>query len=187
MVIVQQDRTPFKYLCSGVLRFILWCPLSLVSLIILESTVSHAQVIGEEAEMTRLEEKAENAMAMGDPNGATLSIGKAALMASLLAKKETDPQARQVYDGAEALFRAQENGYRALALFEQAGGELPSPSGVCQLLELAQIDGNTATQKLAQQPTSNQTASVELHERFSAKTQEWLQIIEELQTDFSCI
>ena len=136
--------------------------------------------------MTRLEEKAEEAMAMGDPNGATLSIGKAALMASLLAKKEADPHVRQVYDGAEALFRAQENGYRALALFEQAGGQLPPPSGVCQLLGLAQEHGNVATQKLAQHPTSNETASVDLHQRISAKTQEWLQIIEELQMDFSC-
>ena len=136
--------------------------------------------------MDRLERKAEEAMAMGDPNGATLSIGKAALMASLLAKKETNPEARRIYDGAEALFRAQENGYRALALFEQAGGQLPPPSGVCRLLDLSLENGKTATQKLAQHSPSNEAASEDLHQRISAKTQEWLHIIEELRTDFSC-
>ena len=117
---------------------------------IFEANLSQAQVLGEKAELFRLEDKAEDAIAQGDPNGAALTIGKAALMASVLAEKETNPQTRQIYDGAEALFRAQENGYRALALFEQAGGQLPPPGGVCQLLGLAQQNGEIATQKLAQ-------------------------------------
>ena len=82
-------------------------------------------MMGEKAEMDRLEVKAEEAMANGDPNGATLAIGRAALMASVLAKQQNNPQIKLVYEGAEALFRAQENAYRALAIFEQAGGQLP--------------------------------------------------------------
>ena len=137
--------------------------------------------------MDRLEQKAEEAIAQGDPNGAALNIGKAALMASVLAGKETDPQTKQIYGGAEALFRAQESSYRALALFEQAGGQLPAPSGVCQLLGLAQQNGNTAAQKLEQQPETISSVSNDLRQRFSDKAQEWVQLINELQTDFSCL
>ncbi|MEE8234745.1 MAG: hypothetical protein V3R11_00900, partial [Nitrospirales bacterium] len=49
-----------------------------------------AQLIGEEAELDRLQEKAEASMALGDLEGAALNIGKAALMASILAKKEPE-------------------------------------------------------------------------------------------------
>ena len=90
-----------------------------------ELTGLEAQVMGEKAEMDRLEVKAEEAMANGDPNGAALAIGRGALMASELAKKEGNPPAKLVYEGAEDLFRTQENAYRALALFEQAGGQGP--------------------------------------------------------------
>ncbi len=62
-------------------------------------------VMGEKAEMDRLEVKAEEAMANGDSNGATLAIGRAALMASILAKKESNPKTKLVYASAEDLFR----------------------------------------------------------------------------------
>ena len=137
--------------------------------------------------MDRLEQKADEAIAIGDPNGASLAIGKAALMASVLAEKETDLQTKQVYAGAEALFRAQENSYRALALFEQAGGQMPAPSGVCQLLGLAKQDGKRAEENLGQQLATSKSDSVTLHQRFDEKAQEWVQIIEELRTDFSCL
>ena len=153
---------------------------------VLGATLSQAQVLGEKAELVRLEEKAEDAIAQGDPNGAALNIGKAALMASLLAEKETDLQTRQIYNGAEALFRAQENGYRALALFEQAGGELPPPSGVCQLVGLAQQNGNIATKRFGEITLPAETMAGNLHARLNTKTTEWLQILEELRTDFSC-
>lgn len=146
---------------------------------------AEAQVIGEKAEMDRLEIKAEEAIANGDPNGATLAIGRAALMASVLGKQENNPQARLVYDGAEALYRTQENGYRALALFEQAGGQPPAPSGVCELLTLAEQYGVTATQKLAQASVVEE-ALVDLHHHLIGKSREWIQILEDLQADFSC-
>ena len=151
-----------------------------------ENAGAEAQLIGEKAEMDRLEIKADEAMASGDPNGATLAIGRAALMASVLAKREGDPQAKLLYDGAEALFRAQENAYRALALFEQAGGQSPAPSGVCRLFSLAENYGLSATKKLAQATPLSEKLSLDLHHHLTDKTQEWVQIIEELQADFSC-
>ncbi|MEO6203410.1 MAG: hypothetical protein ABIU05_24560 [Nitrospirales bacterium] len=85
-----------------------------------------AQVSGELGEMDRLEQQAEDAIANGDPEGAALSIGKAALMAKLLAQKEEYQQTRLLYQAAETLFRGQEQGYRTFALFERAGGQPPA-------------------------------------------------------------
>ena len=143
-------------------------------------------MMGEKAEMDRLEVKAEEAMANGDPNGATLAIGRAALMASVLAKQQNNPQTKLVYEGAEALFRAQENAYRALAIFEQAGGQLPASSGVCQLLNLAENNGISATEKLMQATPNSSGDTTDLYNRVTERTQEWVPIIEDLQADFSC-
>ena len=187
LYIIQPYRKVVSSHLSRKFLFFLCVSLPLFSLIILGVTLSGAQVLGEKPEMDRLEEKAEEAIANGDPNGASLAIGKAALMASMIAKKEIDLQKKQIYVGAEALFRAQENSYRALALFEQAGGQMPAPSGVCQLLGLARQNGNSAAQQLEQQPATTGSDSADLHQRYSAKTQEWIQIIGELQTDFSCL
>ncbi|UCE62771.1 MAG: hypothetical protein JSU59_07750 [Nitrospirota bacterium] len=151
-----------------------------------ELTGAEAQVIGEKAEMDRLEVKAEEAMANGDPNGASLVIGRAALMASELAKKEGHPQTKLVYEGAEDLFRTQENAYRALALFEQAGGQHPAPSGVCQLLSLAENHGRSASRKLSQATPGSAADSGDLYDRLTEKTQEWVQLVEDLRADFSC-
>ena len=46
-----------------------------------------------------------------------MNIGKAALMASQLARRQKDVGRAQWYRGAESLFRAQEHSYRAQALF----------------------------------------------------------------------
>ena len=99
-----------------------------ISLLIIGLTFTYArsgltQATGEVGEMDRLEQKAEDAIANGDPEGAALSIGKAALMANLLAQKEdVTRQIRLLYQAADTLFRGQEQGYRALALFERAVG-----------------------------------------------------------------
>ena len=149
-------------------------------------TGTYAQVMGEKAEMNRLEVKAEEAMANGDPNGATLAIGRAALMASMLAKKEIDQNRKLVYESAEDLFRTQENAYRALALFEQAGGQPPAPSGVCQLLNLAEKHGSSATRKLNQANPRSAGESQDQYDHLTQKAQKWVQIVEDLQADFSC-
>ena len=146
-----------------------------------------AQLMGERAEMDRLEVKADEAMVNGDLNGATLAIGKAALMASVLAKRENNSETKLVYVAAEEVYRAQENTYRALAMFEQAGGQTPAPSGVCRLLSLAENHGRSATKKLAQTTPGSASESLDLYQHLRGKTHEWGQIIEDLQADFSCL
>jgi hypothetical protein len=78
-------------------------------------------MIGNEAEMDRLRGKAEEAMANDDPEGAAMNMGRAALMAKLLAKTHhEDVSAVRLFQGAETLFRSQEHGYRTKALFRRA-------------------------------------------------------------------
>ena len=179
----------FKVQClpdKGTNPIVLYVVVMIVFSVIGELAVAEAQLMGERAEMDRLEVKAEEAIGNGDPNGATLAIGRAALMASVLAKRESHPQTKLIYGGAEALFRAQENAYRALALYEQAGGQRPAPSGVCQLLSLAEKYGVSATKKLVQATPLSEKSSLDLHHHLTEKTQEWAQIIQDSQADFSC-
>src|SRR6476620_6882204 len=53
-------------------------------------SVAFGQVMGEEAELERLQHKAEEAMANEDADGAAMNIGKAALMAGQLASRQKD-------------------------------------------------------------------------------------------------
>ena len=97
------------------------------------------QTMGDEAELERLRVKAEEAIASDDPEGAAMNMGRAALMAKRLGLLSRDNHASvRLYQGAESLFRSQEHGYRAMALFRRAGGQLPASSGVCGSLALAQ-------------------------------------------------
>ena len=137
--------------------------------------------------MTRLEQQADDLIANGDPNGAALSIGKAAMMAGILARQEPEATLKSVYKGIEALFRTQENGYRAIALFEQAGGQPPAPNGACQLLTLAHQHSRTAQKIFSNFDSNIQSESTQFAQRYIPLSQEWLEIIQELQTDFSCL
>jgi hypothetical protein len=86
--------------------------------------------MGDEAELERLRVKAEEAIASDDPEGAAMNMGRAALMAKRLGLLSRDNHASvRLYQGAESLFRSQEHGYRAMALFRRAGGQLPASSG----------------------------------------------------------
>ena len=165
--------------------FLTWVALNSLTLTFI-GTHGVAQIIGEKAEMERLEDQAEEAIANGDPEGATLNSGKAALMASILAKQETSEEEQLVYEGAEALFRAQENGYRALAIFERAGGQPPAPSSVCHMLDLATTYGKTANEKLLAAAQTTQISESESLQHFTSKTHEWVEIIQELRGDFAC-
>src|SRR6185295_16306611 len=109
--------------------------------------ISVAQTIGEHAEMERLRVKADEAIANGDPDGAAMNSGKAALMASQLAKRDGENPTGDWYRAAEALFRSQEHGYRALALFQRGGGNPPASTGVCQSLQLAKQESSRAMQR----------------------------------------
>jgi hypothetical protein len=113
------------------------------------------QTIGDEAELERLRVKAEDAMASDDPEGAAMAMGRAAMMAKRLSLvNRNDGTSARLYQGAESLFRSQEHGYRAMALFRRAGGQLPASSGVCGSLALAQGSVQHALSDLARRGLS---------------------------------
>lgn len=148
--------------------------------------MARSQVAGDEAELERLRVKAEDAMANEDADGAAMAMGRAALMALHLAKRETDGLRSQMFQGAEHLFRSQEHGYRALALFRRAGGELPASSGVCGSLGLAQTEVEHSLHTLVATPsTGDRRVTQQAHElRQAAET--WLTVLSSMQTDFQC-
>ncbi len=118
-------------------------------------------------------------MAQGDPQGAAISIGRAALLASQLSKHSdaTQPPYRLMVD----LFRTQEQVYRALALFQQSGEQTPVSSGICSLLSLGR--------RHAARALENNSATAEgqaLDEPLRRETTEWLESIQELQQDWDC-
>lgn len=154
---------------------------------------TQAQVIGEEAEMARLQTRAEEAVATGDAEGAAMSIGKAALMASELAKRQEDGRSAQFFRGAEALFRAQEHAYRALGLFQRAGGQPPASSGVCSTMRLATrfaVDADERLSQVAKLPPDDrplaETPYMQQARRLQADAADWMRIIEGMIVDFQC-
>lgn len=148
------------------------------------------QTVGEEAEMERLRVKAEEAMANDDPDGAAISIGKAALMASELAKREISAVKGRLYRSTEALFRAQEDAYRALALFRRTGGKAPASSGVCGTLRLAQSHLQHALKLLDEDRSSGETASDTATggqmKLLREMAEAWNTVIASMHTDFQC-
>lgn len=146
-----------------------------------------AQVVSDEAEMQRLQNRAEEAMANGDADGAALHSGKAALMAAQLARQHPEPTVAGLYRGAEALFRAQEHGYRAQALFQRAGGQLPASSGVCGTLRMADLKVAEATKRLHEEPGSAIEAGYRSEwERLRGQAADWAQTIDGMTKDFQC-
>lgn len=145
-----------------------------------------SQVVGDEAEMDRLKAKAEEAMGNDDPEGAAMIVGRAALMAKQLAIKHKNAiSSARVYQGAEALFRSQEHGYRAMALFRRAGGQLPASSGVCGSLALAQGNVNHATSLLG--PDGNLTGPLaDRAARFRATADDWVTVIASMVSEYQC-
>jgi hypothetical protein len=147
---------------------------------------SFTQVVGELGEMDRLEQRAEDAIANGDPEGAALSIGKAALMAALFAQKEQSQNARVLYQAVETLFRGQEHGYRALALFERSGGQPPASKGVCQFLSHAAEMVKKSQNGLEGLEEINDASLRERRQRHITQTKEWEGLLQGLQQDLSC-
>ncbi|MGH7230563.1 MAG: hypothetical protein ACREJU_04295 [Nitrospiraceae bacterium] len=131
--------------------------------------------------MDRLQVKAEESIANDDPDGAAMNMGKAALMASQLVKREKDQGKAQWLRGAEALFRAQEHGYRALALFERAGGQTPASSGVCGSMRLAKQHLDKSVTLLVD------AAPVDRRVKQSqTMATEWIKTLEGMNADFQC-
>ena len=149
-------------------------------------TVGWSQVVGDEAEMDRLKAKAEDAIANDDPEGAAMSMGRAALMAKQLGMKHKDATpAVRVYQGAESLFRSQEHAYRAMALFRRAGGQLPASSGVCGSLALAHGNVQQAVSTLGQE--NNLTGPLaERATHLRASADDWGTVIASMISDYQC-
>ena len=147
---------------------------------------SIAQVMGDKAELGRLQAKAEDAIANDDPDGAAMMMGRAALLAAQLAKKQ-EGFGEQVFTGSAALFRSQEHTYRAVALFRRAGGQLPASSGVCGSLALAQTNLGHALDVVAT-PSTPPPAShlIEDATHLHESAENWNTVIESMITEYQC-
>ena len=144
-------------------------------------TLSLAQVMSDEAELARLREKAEDAVANDDPDGAAMMMGRAALLAAQLAKQQ-DSMKSSLLKGWESLFRSQEHTYRAMALFRRAGGQLPASSGVCGSLALA----DASLRRSAESLERSQVTMIEDAARLKESTDTWHMTVESLITDYQC-
>jgi hypothetical protein len=148
--------------------------------------LSCAQITGEAAEMDRLRVKAEEAIGSDDPEGAAMNMGRAALMAKRLGQLNRENAAEvRLYQGAEWLFRSQEHGYRAMALFRRAGGQLPASSGVCGSLALAQGSVQHALSDLAQEPPPT-VPLAERAKRWRETADDWVTVVASMITDYQC-
>jgi hypothetical protein len=148
--------------------------------------LSLAQMMGEAAEMDRLQVKAEEAIGSDDPDGAAMTMGRAALMAKRLGLlNKEDSAAHRLYQGAESLFRSQEHGYRAMALFRRAGGQLPASSGVCGSLALAQGSVEHALSEL-KQDSPPPPPLAERVKRWRDSADDWVIVVASMFTDYQC-
>ncbi len=156
---------------------------SVVTLLVLVVCVPSvaAQATNAERELSRLQAQAEEAMAQGDPQGAAISIGRAALLASQFSKQQNPQTDHPPYRLMVDLFRTQEQVYRAMALFQQSGERTPVSSGICSLLSLG---GHHAARALENNDAT--TADPVLHESLHQQTAEWLETVRELQQEWDC-
>ena len=169
---------------AGRLPTVMACTLALVHFL---TGSAQPQVMGEEAELKRLRAKAEEAMGNEDAEGAAISMGRAALMAAQLSKRYTDPVLKQTYSAAEHLYRSQEHGYRAMALFRRAGGELPASAGVCGSLQLGQLELNHVKTSLdpPQQNIPDEAARARIKPLQEA-ADDWAIVLSSMQGEFHC-
>jgi hypothetical protein len=149
-------------------------------------TSGWAQAIGDEAELQRLQVKAEDAIASDDPEGAAMAMGRAALMAKRLSVVNgNEARSARLYSGAESLFRSQEHGYRAMALFRRAGGQLPASSGVCGSLALAQGSVQHALADFAGAGPPPD-ALLGQAKRWRETAEDWVTVVAAMITDYQC-
>jgi hypothetical protein len=169
--------TPAAYVIGCTISAVTWCL----------AAPGWPQTIGDEAELERLRVKAEDAMASDDPEGAAMAMGRAALMAKRLNQvHRNDGVSARLYQGAEALFRSQEHGYRAMALFRRAGGQLPASSGVCGSLALAQGSVQHALLDLAAGDPAPPEALRERVIRWRETADDWVTVVAAMITDYQC-
>ncbi len=163
------------------------CHTLALTLVVCLAVTVQAQVMGEEAELDRLRVKAEEAMGNDDAEGAAMSMGRAALMAAQLSKRQTEPASRQTFKATEHLYRSQEHGYRALALFRRAGGELPASAGVCGSLQMAQLELRHAHDTLSR-PEATEEKNTAFPRRKAAQQsmEDWSIVLDSMQGEFRC-
>ena len=162
-----------------------WPGLGLISMVLM-THLSFAQVVGKVGEMDRLEQQADNLAAQADPEGAALAIGKAAMMADLLKTESQKPSTGRIFHAASLLYRAQELGFRALALFERTGGTPPAPVGVCQYLFQGhqKLDGS---KNLLDRTSPVFPEEIKVRrEKLLQNNEEWKNLLLGLHNDFAC-
>lgn len=162
---------------------------AVVSLLLCDAPIAYGQVMGDEAEMDRLQARAEELIANNDPEGAAMQMGRAALMAAHLATRRGDTPAALLYRAAEQLYRAQEHGYRAMALFQRAGGQPPASTGVCHTAHSAQNGVAHALRDLTMDDAARDRLSqpeLALHARLRASADDWTTVVASLMSDFQC-
>ncbi|HEU4683793.1 MAG TPA: hypothetical protein VFS39_04755 [Nitrospira sp.] len=154
----------------------------------LEQELAFSQMTGDEAELGRLRAKAEEAMGNDDPDGAALSMGRAALLAKQLGLKHREQVAvASLYRAAEPLFRSQEQGYRAMALFRRAGGQLPASSGVCGSLALAEAAAQQAVSLLSRGFDEQLAAPLKDQAHgLRQSADDWVVVLASMITDYQC-
>lgn len=135
--------------------------------------------------MNRLEQQADDLAAQDDPDGAALAIGKAAMMATIIAEKQREAPVRSLFESVGKFFRGQEYTYRALAIFQLTGGQAPAPRGVCQFLEQAEKLITQAHVSLTQMTNLNPPADSR-HQRYTAHLKHWEVILPEITFDLAC-
>jgi hypothetical protein len=181
------DRQNGGYGWANTIVHVPWSGLASLSIFLLAS-LSLAQVVGKLGEMDRLEQQSDDLAAQADPEGAALAIGKAAMMADLLMTEAQKPVDGEIFHAASLLYRAQELGFRALALFERTGGTPPAPVGVCQYLFQGHKKLEDSKNLLERFPSISPSLD-EINvrrEKLLQKNEEWKDLLLGLQNDFAC-
>jgi hypothetical protein len=136
--------------------------------------------------MDRLEQQADDLAAQADPEGAALAIGKAAMMADILTTESQKPATGEIFQAASLLYRAQELGLRALALFERTGGTSPAPAGVCQYLYQGHKKLADSKDLLERTPSVSPDGYKARRENLLQKNETWENLLLGLHEDFAC-
>lgn len=169
-------------------RTLVACRILTAALVVCIAVNGQSQVMGEEAELDRLRAKAEDAMGNDDAETAAMSMGRAALMAAQLSKRQTEPALRQTFKATEQLYRSQEHGYRAIALFRRAGGELPASAGVCGSLQLAQLELRHAQETLSgPNDTEGKNTTSPRRKAAQQSMEDWSIVLDSIQGEFRCL
>ena len=114
-----------------------------------------------------------------------MPVWRSAMMAKRLSLvNKNDGTSARYYQGAESLFRSQEHGYRAIALFRRAGGQLPASSGVCGSLALAQGSVQHAISDLAGEAPPD--VLIERVKRWRETADDWVTVLAAMITDYQC-